>query len=409
MDKLLILGNNCHVDELIHYAKEQGAYTIVTDNLSVDQSPEKALADEAWDVSVIDIDLLEAKCRKENITAITCGASETCLSANRELCKRLDLPFYISDKAWEITNDKLKFKKICEECGVPTSKTYNLDLTFRKNDLENIEYPVVVKPSDSCSSIGLHICYNEKELIDGYKDAYDKSNTKSVVVEEFVQGDLMSLIYLFIDGEAYYIDSGDDVVDKNDYQVRVFGFTPTRYKKKYDLQIEESVKKMFKSIECNYGVGCVQFISNGERFAILEMNYRLPGGKWPSDELMCKNMLNYILKNQTELPKYEASSNSSYGYAIRLKPGRISEILGLEELKNEIPKIIVSQLKHEGDIIEANTGMRQVFAFVLFACDFSEYDKTLEIIHTKLVIKSDTGEDLLCRYKYDKNGFAVAY
>ena len=175
MKKLLLLGNNCHVDELIKYAKARGVYTIVTDNLTVEQSPVKAMADEAWDISVFDYDVLEKKCREENVTAVLCGASEVCIKANKELCERLGLPFYANEKAWDITNDKFAFKQACVECGLPVPKDYVLDINFKAEDLANIEYPVVVKPTDCFSSLGLHICQNEQELIEGYKDAYEKA------------------------------------------------------------------------------------------------------------------------------------------------------------------------------------------------------------------------------------------
>jgi len=84
MKKILFLGNNCHVDELILLAKKNGLYTIVTDNLSEKESPVKSLADESWNISVTDLDMLEELGRKNNINAVMCGASEICLSANRD-------------------------------------------------------------------------------------------------------------------------------------------------------------------------------------------------------------------------------------------------------------------------------------------------------------------------------------
>ena len=169
------------MDELIKGAKERGVYTIVTDNLPMEQSPVKSMADEAWDVSVLDIDTLEKKCKEEGINAILCGASEVCIKANKELCERLNLPFYANKKAWDITNDKLAFKKACIECGLPVPKEFELDIELKAENIAKITYPVVVKPTDGCSSIGLHICHNEEELVEGYKDAYEKSESKQLL------------------------------------------------------------------------------------------------------------------------------------------------------------------------------------------------------------------------------------
>lgn len=78
--------------ELLLEAKSRGIYTIITDNLSVENAPLKLLADEYWMISTAEIDLLEQKCKNEGIIAIMNGISTFNISVCMELCKRLNLP-----------------------------------------------------------------------------------------------------------------------------------------------------------------------------------------------------------------------------------------------------------------------------------------------------------------------------
>ena len=405
MKKLLLLGNNCHVDELIKYAKERGVYTIVTDNLTVEQSPVKAMADEAWDVSVLDIDTLEAKCKEEGVNAVLCGASEVCIKANRDLCERLKLPFYANKKAWDITNDKLAFKEACVECGIPVPKEYKLDINFKAEDLAKIKYPVVVKPTDSCSSIGLHICQNEEELFAGYKDAYEKSDAKKVVVEEFVAGEQVGLIYAVVDGKPYLNAAGDDCACKEDAHRRVFGASPTKHIALYDEKLRTQVEKLFELLEIKAGAAGIQAITDGEKIAVLEMNYRLPGGKFPGEKLLCDVMLDNALGEDTN-PQPAPMNGQLFSYALWLKSGKIAEIKGIDELKTRPQEFNVQQFRQVGDVIEDNSGMKQVLGYIMFFTDVEHHSEYIDLINEKVQVISESGEDLVCHYRFEK-GYAV--
>ena len=57
--KLLLLGTNGGTTDMVNYARSQGAYVIVTDNLPPEKSAAKLIADEAWPVDTADVDTLE--------------------------------------------------------------------------------------------------------------------------------------------------------------------------------------------------------------------------------------------------------------------------------------------------------------------------------------------------------------
>lgn len=63
--KLLVLGGKpIGSIELVQRAKELNLYVIVTDFLPEEQSPAKRFADESWNISTSEIDILEELCKK---------------------------------------------------------------------------------------------------------------------------------------------------------------------------------------------------------------------------------------------------------------------------------------------------------------------------------------------------------
>jgi len=402
MDKVLLLGNNLHVDKIIELLKKRGMYSIVTDNLSLEDSPVKKMADEYWDISVMDIDGLEEKCRKEGINAVLCGASEVCMEANKLLCKRLGLPFYVSDRAYEIVNDKQLFKNECRKYGIPVAADYELSIDFNTEDLKKISYPVVVKPVDGGYSLGMHICYTEEELIEGYKDAYDKSSAKKVVVEKYYSGEEIMVLLVFSNGKATVIESSEVFGEKQKGYPFLIGCTPTKYMSVIEEKILNPAKEMFKDMRCLEGIGSIQCVMEKGELAVIEMNYRLPGAKIMNQEYICNKAIDFALYGKSEQEYDLMVSPSTYGYAIWLKKGVISKISGVDVICDKIKMVPSPQNKKVGDEVVANSGLRQIFKIVtILGGSQKDLAEAIRIINDNLTVLDENGNDMVYRYQYD--------
>jgi predicted ATP-grasp superfamily ATP-dependent carboligase len=108
-------------------------------------------------------------------------------------------------KSLDITNATLftnKFLLISalNKYDVPSPKMLS------KSDLNNIDYPVFVKPSKTVlSHAAMKICFNKKELYEAIKQAGDISETKDVNIEEYLTGrDVVSIDFI-VDGQIVHI------------------------------------------------------------------------------------------------------------------------------------------------------------------------------------------------------------
>jgi len=88
--------------------------------------------------------------------------------------------------------DKAIMKDIWKEADLPMTKyVWFYDVDYRQNKeevlkkIEKISYPVIVKPATTGSSVGINVCENEADLIEGIDEAIQYDN--KIIVEEVVE------------------------------------------------------------------------------------------------------------------------------------------------------------------------------------------------------------------------------
>lgn len=277
MDKLLVLGTVPTNVELIEKAKKRGVHTIVTDYLEPERSPAKLVSDEYWMINTSDIDALEKKCREERVTAVITGISENNLAFMAQLCERLGLPCWCTPKSWDAIQKKDQFKQLCRENGVPVAKDYFLSNPPTEEELDGIEFPVVVKPVDLNSSKGVCFCNTREEVVKACEYARSLSKTDVLIVEQLVKGEFTMGQFLLADGEVKLIAAIGGLMTKHPGNAYVTLTTPAM-KRLYEEQILPPLRKLLKQAGCREGICTVQsIIDANDRLYALEMGYRNSG------------------------------------------------------------------------------------------------------------------------------------
>ena len=149
--KLLVFGGFPMMLEAVAWAKQMGAYTIVTDYYP--DSPAKRVADEAWDISTADIDVLAERCRKIGVDGCFASFDDFNIARAAELSEMLDLSYYTSSRLTTETMDKAHFKRNLMRFGVSSTPEYTVEECAGKNI-----FPVIVKPVDGSGSRGISVC-----------------------------------------------------------------------------------------------------------------------------------------------------------------------------------------------------------------------------------------------------------
>ena len=174
--------------------------------------------------------------------------------------------------------DKDMTKSLLEAAGIRTAPWINLRSEDEINyeDIKELGYPVVVKPTHGGSSVATFIIKEEKEIENAVKEAFKWDN--EVMIEKFIKGDEITCPVMgremfpvvaikphaeFFDYTAKYADGGSD---------------------EFVIELEESlhkeVEKMaldtYRALKCSVYARIDMIITEGGIPYILEVN-TLPG------------------------------------------------------------------------------------------------------------------------------------
>ena len=410
MKKLLMLGTSMSSSDMVDTARQMGCYTIVTDNLPPEQSRAKLDADEYWMIDTKDIDALEEKCREEKIDAVFAGVSEFNLDRVKELTKRLNLPCYIEDEPWKYARNKHAFKRKCREIGIPTVEEYVLSDPPQKEEMEGIQYPVVVKPTDGTGNKGLSICSNDEELTEGCRKARSACENNDIIVERYITGEESWNIYYVAENE-FRPGCRARAFKQPGYPSFLYSLIITAMEdsREYKEQLDEKCVELFRSIGCTKGMAWIQMIRDNEgNYYALEMAQRLSAGTSSFVEKQAKglNSIKWLLDTALGIehtasmlpvlaePPYEIAYCACFLFAERA--GIVSHI---EFDKLEKDRFHVSPLVTEGDKVAAYRLIARI-AFCVHSAD--ELCDTLRYINENVKILDDQGENMYIQYSdYD--------
>lgn len=399
--KLLLLGGkpigSC---EIVEYAKKNGAYVIVADYLPKELSPAKKIADEDWNVSTGDIDILQKLIVKNKVDAVIAGVHEFNIGRAIELAEKLGLPYYCTQTQWQTINNKYTFKELCKKFEIPTAKTY------AKDDV--INYPVIVKPTDSSGSRGFSICNDVDSLNIAIENALDISFEKKYLIEEFVDSDACIVHYTAINGEIIYSGISDKVSMSFAGGSRVMALQtfPSKSESFYLKNLNEKAISMLKSLGIKNGPIWIEVFNDlkNDRMLFNEAGFRF-GGSMTNHVVRYfygVDQLDNIVSHSLAAPSSSTAiiPNSKHQkyciLPIHIKPGILMTIDGEESLQ-KIPNFFaLARVHFVGDEILAWGTAQQVFCYLHVLYDTpKDLRNTVETVLKTLRVKDTEGNNML--------------
>lgn len=410
--KLLVLGGTMLSCEIVKAAKEQGAVVYVTDYL--DESPAKKIADKSFMVSTIDVDAVVNLIAQEKIDGVLTGFVDMLLPYYFDICKKADIPCYISSKEQiHKVTEKDKFKELCRKFDVPVVEEYAVKAPFTIENTRDMKFPVLIKPVDNSGARGVYICNSLEDLQEKYPKSLEFSKSKTILIERYVNAKEATVFYLIQDGEIRLSAMGDRHVKK--FQEGVIplpvAYTfPSKKLPKYQEEIDEKVIAMFRSIGVENGMAFIQLFTEEDGFIVYEMGYRLTGSLEYKiieefngiNPLTC--MVNHALTARMSDDKFLVQklnpNPKRLGANITLlaNPGRIAKIEGVEEITRH-PKILDVVTSYEvGESIPSNAlgTLQQVVARVFLVSDSKEELVDLfNLVGRTIKVENEFGNSLL--------------
>ena len=181
--KLLFLGGAASQVEIIRKAQRRGINALVCDWDA--HAPGAAEADEFVQVSTTDFDSLVGVARSHRVDGVVAYATDRAAPVAARLARACNLASNDPEMVATLCS-KDRFRAFLKENGfnVPRTVIVGDDAMV---DTGQMEFPVVVKPTDSAGSRGVTRCDSPDELESALAKAKRISRNGKVIVEEFIQ------------------------------------------------------------------------------------------------------------------------------------------------------------------------------------------------------------------------------
>lgn len=296
MKKLIILGTGEYQNPLILRAKELGYETHVY-GIKSGQIGEFT-ADVYHPINIMDFDALWEDCKKLNAEGVGLIASEPGMHAQHFLFRKMGIPCN-SEWTEEATTNKYVMRMAMKEAGIdsPNFMLVTEDMTIDEilPQIKDYKYPLIVKPSDSTSSMGVYKINEEKDFSEAIAYAMNASKSKRIMLEEFIEGPeysgdsiayegkykLLAITEKHTTGAPHFVETGHK---------QPAALSPEMYKK-----VEETLYKAFAALKIEYGAIHPEFrITPDGRVLFMEIASRMGGDCIGSDLVLLSTGYDYM-------------------------------------------------------------------------------------------------------------------
>lgn len=414
MKKLMILGGNPETAIVVNTAISMGIHTVVVDPNP--DSPAKVNASESYDIDGFAVDEIVQLAKDIAVDAVLVGVADILVKPYYEICNKLDMPCYATEKAVEAFCSKDGFKKYCLDYNIQDIPGIYLDKTAGIEKPDGLEYPLMIKPVDSGGGVGMKICRDDKDYRESVQTAFKFSKKGVVLVEKYMDCDDMAAYYTFKDGVAYVSAISDRFTTKKQGDaspVCIGAVYPSKHSDLFLEQVHPKLCELFKGLGIKNGVLNIQFFVEDGVIYAYDPGFRLQG-EAPHIHLAHINgfdhrkmLVDFAFSGTLGAADFSVQNDHTFGGKkactvwVLLKGGKIGRIDGLEAVKSDANTVFVLERFKEGDTIpDAWLGTeKQVYSRIYVVADsIQEINAKIEKIKNTLKITDTHGENMVLEW-----------
>lgn len=404
--KLLILGANTETVPLVIKANEMGIETVVSS--SNPESVAKECAAKKYDIDATDVAAMVSLARDEKVDGVLPGTDDIFVPAYCKVCDVLGFPCYANGEIIEVFGFKDTFKATCERYGIHSVPEYYLDSSLNPRDLARIRYPVMVKPVDCYSGIGMTECACESELRAAVEKAIKASNSGRFIVEKLMDCADVGMYYTFKDGEcslSCIYDRYTCSEQRGGSRVGLGNVYPSKYIENYFERMHGNALRMFRTMGIKNGVLLLQAFYDDGEFYVYDTGFRLQSeasniviervSGYDQRELLIRFALTGSAGDTDPAEADRPDLGGKYAASVwfLLREGTVGKIEGLEGIEGDSRVIASLQRLFAGDEIYSSWlgNEQQVMLRLFLLCDskkkladaICEYQNTIKAFDTE--------------------------
>ena len=400
--KALVLAAGLPQIALIKELKSRGIYVVL-----VDYYPNpiaKPYADKFYQISTLDIPAVTQVAKEETVDFILTVCTDQALLTVSKVSETLGLPCYIDYQTGLNVTNKSYMKQVFEKNNISTARFAIME-QLDPQKISHLQYPLIVKPVDCNSSKGVQRVNDLDSLKTAFSEAVRLSRTDNAIVEEFIEGQELSVDVYVENGTAHILATSQlDKIPEKDKFIIFRSKAPSYLSRVVHDKIQTAAQQIADAFSIYNGPMLIQLIQSDSNIYILEFSARTGGGekfatiKRLSGFDVIKAVVDLTMGN---IPHVEIATNSLF-YAsefIYCKPGVFDRIVGLEELQKSDNITDFYLFKTSGSIMDGiNSSGDRVAGFSIYAQTKEELEEKHNIILKKLQVLDTNGNNIM---RYD--------
>ena len=275
MKKLFIIGASVLQLPAIKKAKEMGLYVGVADyNPKAVGIP---YADEFFEVSTIDESGIYKAAKDFGADGIMTLATDMPMRSVAYACERLNLTGISYDTAVKAT-DKGKMIQAFEAAGVEHPWYFVIPSPCELDKVaDKIAFPCISKPVDNAGSRGVMLIHTREELKNAIEYSSSNGRGGSVIVEEFLQGNEVSVEIMVQNSEVFVLQVTDKITTGAPHFVETGHTQPSRLRNEDVAKISDLAKRAVKAVGISDGPAHVEIMLTKDGPKMIELGARMGG------------------------------------------------------------------------------------------------------------------------------------
>jgi len=273
---------------------------------------------------------------ENKIKGIVTTATDKPILMMCRIAKILNLPFP-SYESCEILLNKTRFKQFLENNNMPFAKGYEFR-SPKKTIPSNLAFPVMIKPVMNSGSRGVIKCDGILEFQNKIEETIKHCENKGYLIEEYIQGDEISVETLVQGNKIHIIQITDKIVSAPPYNVELGHIQPSRYEYLRPA-IEKLLQDIVDKLNLNNCALHPEMKVYNNRLTLIEIGPRL-GGDF---------ITSHLVPLSTGINIEKQLINITLGKMIRISPNKAASMVFFLNLPINS---IISKTISKSEIIE---------------------------------------------------------
>lgn len=271
--KILILGGSHRDIPLIKASQELGYFVITLGDR--DYYLGHNYSDKYFKIDFNDLDAVRKIILQEKIDFILPGCGEESYLKTVQLAQELKIGNFDTLETAKLVHNKWKFKEFCLKNSISTPNGFY----YTKNSkLNNLKFPVVVKPTNLSGGRGIKVVKDLDELKIALTSA--QSFSDDIFLEEFIDGELIAYSIFIQNQKIIYDFVGKDDVYLNKYLITTA--YPIKLGHKILEKLKSDVEKLAHRLSLVDGMFHLQILVKNHMPYIIDVTRRIPGDFFPN-------------------------------------------------------------------------------------------------------------------------------